>query len=51
MPINPYESLFQWVLYAIVGMLIFLSLEIPATLLFAKGSKDILYRIKNIRKK
>ena len=50
-PINPYESLFQWVLYAIVGMLIFLSLEIPATLLFAKGSKDILYRIKNIRKK
>ncbi len=49
-PINPYESLFQWVLYAIVGMLIFLSLEISATLLFAKGSKDILYRIKNIRK-
>ena len=50
-PINPYESILQWALYAIVGMLIFLTLDLTATMLFAKGSKDVLYRIKNIRKK
>lgn len=49
-PINPYESILQWILYSIIGMLIFLTLDLTATLLFAKGSKDVLYRIKNIRK-
>jgi hypothetical protein len=50
-PINPYESLLQWVLYAIVGMLIFLTIDFSGTLLFAKNSKDVLSRIKNFRKK
>lgn len=50
-PINPYENLLQWVLYAIVGMLIFLTIDFSVTLLFAKNSKDVLSRIKNFRKK
>ena len=49
-PINPYVNLWNWLLYAFIGMLIFLALDLTATLLFAKGSKDLLYRIKNIRK-
>ena len=50
-PINPYHNLWYWILYAIVGMLIFLPIEIGGTLLFAKGAKDSLNRIVNIRKK
>lgn len=50
-PINPYESLLQWVLYAIVGMFIFLTIDFSGTLLFANNSKDVLSRIKNFRKK
>ena len=49
--VNPYESILQWIVYAIVGMLIFLTLDLTATMLFAKGSKDVFHRIKNIRKK
>lgn len=49
-PVNPYESLWSWVLYAAIGMTIFLAYDLTATLLFAKGSKDILNRIKTIRK-
>ena len=49
--IDPYLSLREWVLYAVIGMIIFLSIDISATLLLAKGAKDSLYRIKNIRKK
>ena len=50
-PVNPYKSLWSWVLYAAIGMTIFLAYDLTATLLFAKGSKDILNRIKTIRKK
>lgn len=50
-PVNPYQSIWSWILYAIIGMVIFLSIDLTATLLFAKGAKDSLYRIKNIRKK
>jgi hypothetical protein len=50
-PIDPYQSLGEWALYATIGMTIFLTIDISATLLFAKGAKDSLSRIKNIRKK
>ena len=50
-PINPYHSIWNWALYAAIGMTIFLSIDLTATLLFAKGAKDSLIRIKNIRKK
>ena len=50
-PVNPYKSLWSWVLYAAIGMTIFLAYDLTATLLFAKGSKDILNRIITIRKK
>lgn len=50
-PVNPYQSIWSWALYATIGMVIFLTIDLGATLLFAKGAKDSLYRIKNIRKK
>ena len=50
-PFDPYQSLWEWALYAAIGMTIFLTIELGATLLFAKGAKDSLSRIKNIRKK
>ena len=50
-PFNPYQSLWEWALFAASGMVIFLSIDLSATLLFAKGAKDSLIRIKNIRKK
>ena len=49
--INPYHSIWNWVLYAAIGMIIFLSINLSATLLFAKGAKDSFFRIKNICKK
>ena len=50
-PINPYKSIWAWVMYSAVGMVIFLTYDITATILFAKSAKDSLQRIKNIRKK
>lgn len=50
-PINPYHSIWEWALYAAISMVIFLSIDLSATLLFAKGAKDSLSRIKKIRKK
>lgn len=50
LPVNPYQNIWSWILYAIIGMVIFLSIDLSATFLFAKGAKDCLYRIKNIRK-
>ena len=50
-PISPYHSIGDWILYALFGSLIFLAIELPSTLLFAKGAKDSFNRIKNIRKK
>lgn len=49
-PINPYRTIWNWITYSAIGMVIFLSLEISATLLFAKGAKDSLSRIKIFRK-
>ena len=50
-PINPYSSLKDWILYAAIGMTIFLCFNLTATLLFAKGAKESFNRIKNIRKR
>ena len=49
-PVNPYHSIWTWALYAAIGIAIFLSIDLSATLLFAKGAKDSLSRIKNFRK-
>lgn len=45
-PYNPYNSFIEWVLFSLFSMIIFLFIELTATLLFAKGAKDIIYRIK-----
>ncbi len=50
-PFNPYHDIWNWVLYAFICMAIFICYDLIATLLFAKGTKDIICRIKNIRKK
>lgn len=50
-PINPYHSLLDWVKYATICLTIFLIIDLLTTLLFAKGAKDSLKRIINIRKK
>ena len=50
-PINPYYSIWNWAMYAAIGMFIFLSIDLSATLSFAKGAKDSFNRIKNIRKR
>lgn len=50
-PVNPYQNIWDWILYAIIGMIIFLLIDLGATLLFAKGAKDSLKRIRNYRKK
>jgi O-antigen/teichoic acid export membrane protein len=49
-PVNPYHSIWTWIWYSAIGMAIFLSIDLGATLLFAKGAKDSLSRFKNIRK-
>ena len=49
-PINPYHTLLDWIAYSTAGMIIFLTIDLLTTILFAKGAKDILYRIKNLRK-
>ena len=51
LPIDPYGSIWQWMLYAAAVMPIFLAFQLSGTLLMAKGAKDSLNRIKNIRKK
>ena len=50
-PISPYHSIWEWVVFSVASMLIFLVYDLTATILFAKGAKDSLQRIKNIRKK
>ena len=50
-PISPYHTIGDWVAYSAIGIIIFLTIELSATLLFARGAKDSLYRIKNIRKR
>lgn len=50
-PISPYRTIWDWMTYSAVGMIIFLTIDLSATLLFAKGAKDCFNRIKNIRKR
>ena len=50
-PISPYQSIGSWVVYCVISMVVFLFYDLTATLLLAKGAKDSLQRIKNIRKK
>ena len=48
-PISPYHSIGNWIVYCAVGMVMFLCIDLSATLLFAKGAKDSFKRIKNIK--
>ena len=48
-PLNPYKSIWEWLSYAAVGMVIFLTYDLTATFLFAKGAKDSLSRIKKLK--
>lgn len=50
-PVNPYHSIWDWGLYCCISMIIFLSYLLTLTLLFAKGARDSLYRIKLFKKK
>ena len=50
-PISPYRTIWDWIAYCAVGMIIFLTIDLSATILFAKGAKDCFNRIKNIRKR
>jgi len=50
-PINSYHTIGEWITYSAIGMIIFITIDLSATILFAKGAKDSLYRIKNIRKR
>jgi O-antigen/teichoic acid export membrane protein len=50
-PISPYRTIGDWISYSAVGMIIFLTIDLSATILFAKGAKDSFNRIKNIRKR
>lgn len=49
-PISPYRTIWDWIAYSAVGMIIFLTIDLSVTMLFAKGAKDSFNRIKNIRK-
>ena len=46
LPINPYESLWSWIMFAALAIPIFLCILLSANLLFAKGAKDCIKRIK-----
>ena len=48
-PINPYQTIWSWIEYAAIGMVIFLTIDLTLTLLFAKGAKDSIKRIKSIK--
>ena len=44
-PFSPYTSIWLWVAYSAFAMVIFLIIDLSATLLFAKGAKDSLRRV------
>ena len=46
LPVNPYESLWSWFMFSALAMSIFLCINLSANLLFAKGAKDSIKRIK-----
>lgn len=49
-PFSPYRNIGDWITYSAVGMIIFLTIDLLASLLFAKGAKDSFNRIKILRK-
>lgn len=49
--ISPYRTISDWIFYSAFGMIIFLTIELSAILLFAKGARDSLNRIKFFRKR
>ena len=50
-PISPYRTIGDWISYCAIGMIVFLAIDLSATILFAKGAKESFNRIKNIRKR
>ena len=50
-PISPYRSIGDWIVYSAIGMFLFLTIDMSATISFAKGPKESFNRIKNIRKR
>ena len=50
-PISPYRTIWDWMAYSAIGIVIFMSIDLSATVLFAKGAMDSLNRIKSIIKK
>ena len=48
-PFSPYDSIWNWFAYCTIGMITFLSLDLSATLVFAKGARDSINRIKVIK--
>jgi hypothetical protein len=47
-PINAAEGYIPWVLYCIIGMSIYLTINLTLIMLFCKGAKDSILRIKSI---
>jgi len=49
-PIQADQGFLSWFIYGIIGVFIYLTINLPLTYLFAKGSKDSLRRIKYFRR-
>ena len=49
-PISPYRTIWDWMAYSAIGIVIFMSIDLFTTVLFAKGAKDSLSRIKSFRR-
>ena len=46
LPLNPYRSFGEWIVYVALGMIVFLVYDLSATIVFARGAKDVLHRIR-----
>jgi O-antigen/teichoic acid export membrane protein len=44
-PFSPYTSIWLWVAYSALSMVIFLAIDLSATLLIAKGARDSMRRV------
>lgn len=51
MPINASESYWMWLVYCTIGMSIYLVINILLIILFCKGAKDSIKRVKSVVKK
>ena len=49
-PINPYQNIWRWIEYAIIGIFLFLIVDLTITMLFAKGAKDTIVRLNGYKK-